>query len=271
MDRAESDTDLVVAAGSADPPNPVDPVDPVDPADPADPVDPDGYSELPDRLREAVDVVDRLRSPGGCPWHAQQTHETLARYLIEEAHEAVEAIEGGSRAERIEELGDVLFQVLLHARLGQEEPDGRFDIDEVAGRLADKLRRRHPHVFGDAVVTDVAQVEADWDRLKAAEKATAGVGEDAPADPLSGVPAGLPSLARAVAVVTRLRRSGRGDLVGAAVARGDLGARLLALVAEADTAGIDADAALRRSVRELVDGARRPVPDADQVPFRQHE
>ncbi len=123
------------------------------------------------RLLDAVAVMDRLRSPGGCPWDAEQTHDSLAPYLTEEADEAVEAIASGDRAHLAEELGDVLLQVLFHARVGQEDPEAPFDIDDVAGGLVAKLVRRHPHVFADAVATTPAEVEAQWAAIKAAEKA----------------------------------------------------------------------------------------------------
>jgi NTP pyrophosphatase (non-canonical NTP hydrolase) len=102
-------------------------------------------------LLELVAVMDRLRSPGGCPWDAEQTHQSLVPYLIEETYEAVEAIESGDRAHMAEELGDVLLQVVFHARVAQEHPEAPFDIDDIAAGIAAKLRRRHPHVFGDVV------------------------------------------------------------------------------------------------------------------------
>ena len=101
------------------------------------------------RLLDLVAVMDRLRSPGGCPWDAEQTHESLVPYLIEETHELVEAIESGDRTHMVEELGDVLLQVFFHARMAQEHPDSPFGIDDVAGGIVDKLVRRHPHVFAD--------------------------------------------------------------------------------------------------------------------------
>ncbi|PRY58118.1 XTP/dITP diphosphohydrolase [Knoellia remsis] len=125
------------------------------------------------RLLDAVAVMDRLRSPGGCPWDAKQTHESLAKYLTEEAAETVEAIESGDRSHLAEELGDVLLQVLFHARVAEDaaEEGERFDIDDVAGGLVDKLVRRHPHVFADGDASTPEDVEAAWARIKAEEKA----------------------------------------------------------------------------------------------------
>ena len=123
------------------------------------------------RLLDVVAVMDRLRSPGGCPWDAAQTHETLAPYLTEEAGEAVEAIGTGDRAHLAEELGDVLLQVAFHARVAQEHSDDPFDIDDVAAGLVEKLVRRHPHVFAGAQASTPEEVEAQWAQIKAQERA----------------------------------------------------------------------------------------------------
>lgn len=123
------------------------------------------------RLLDAVAVMDRLRSPGGCPWDAQQTHASLARYAREEMEELIEAIDSGDRAHLAEELGDVLLQVLFHARVAQEATEEPFDVDTVAGLLVDKLVRRHPHVFADARASTPEEVEAQWAQIKAQERA----------------------------------------------------------------------------------------------------
>ena len=125
------------------------------------------------RLLDAVAVMDRLRSPGGCPWDAKQTHESLAKYLAEESQEAIEAIASGDREHLAEELGDVLLQVLFHSRVAEDaaEEGERFDIDDVAGGLVAKLVRRHPHVFADGDASTPEEVEEAWARIKAQEKA----------------------------------------------------------------------------------------------------
>lgn len=123
------------------------------------------------RLLDVVAVMDRLRSPGGCPWDAEQTHSSLAPYLLEEAQEAVEAIESGDRVHLAEELGDVLLQVAFHARVAEEDPEAPFDIDTVASTLVAKLVRRHPHVFAGGDATTAADVEKEWARIKAEERA----------------------------------------------------------------------------------------------------
>ncbi|MEO7069225.1 MAG: MazG family protein [Nostocoides sp.] len=126
------------------------------------------------RLLDVVAVMDRLRSPGGCPWDAEQTHESLLPYLHEEAGEYEEAVRSGDQGHMAEELGDVLLQVAFHARVAQEHPTQPFDIDDVAGHLVDKLVRRHPHVFADGDASTPAEVEEQWARIKAEEKAAEG-------------------------------------------------------------------------------------------------
>jgi XTP/dITP diphosphohydrolase len=123
------------------------------------------------RLLDVVAVMDRLRSPGGCPWDAEQTHQSLLPYLHEEAGEFAEAVASGDQPHMAEELGDVLLQVAFHARVAQEHPSEPFDIDDVAGHLVDKLVRRHPHVFADGDASTPAEVEAQWARIKEQEKA----------------------------------------------------------------------------------------------------
>jgi XTP/dITP diphosphohydrolase len=196
------------------------------------------------RLLDLVAVMDRLRSTGGCPWDAKQTHETLVPYLIEEAHELVEAIETGDRTHIQEELGDVLLQVAFHARVAQEHPESPFGIDDVAGGIVDKLVRRHPHVFADGDAVTAEDVAVGWEQIKAAEKPHR-------TQPLEGIPAGLPALARADKATGRLDQAGLGDLALAAAQGDGVGPRLLALVLEARSAGVDPEAALRAVVREL--------------------
>ena len=153
-------------------------------------------------LLDAVAVMDRLRSPGGCPWDAEQTHSSLVRYLIEECYELAEAVEQGDRAAVREELGDVLLQVLFHARIAAETPrdQGGFDIDDVAGDLVAKLVRRHPHVFAPAdgapaAGWDAADQQQRWDELKKTERGRSGV--------LDGVAFGQPAVALAAKLGSR--------------------------------------------------------------------
>ena len=193
-------------------------------------------------LLRAVAVMDQLRSPGGCPWDAAQTHRSLAKYLLEETYETLEAIETDDMALLREELGDLLLQVLFHARLAEELPEGeRFSIDDVASDLVAKLVHRHPHVFGDVKVHGAAEVNENWERLKAAEKARASIVE--------GVPMGQPALALAAKLVSRAQRAG----TDAPVAGDGFGPRLLSVVREAVAAGVDPELALRETSRAYRD------------------
>jgi XTP/dITP diphosphohydrolase len=194
--------------------------------------------------------MDRLRSPGGCPWDAEQTHESLGKYLLEEAYEAYEAIEEADSEALREEMGDVLLQVLFHARLAQEQPDG-WSIDDAAGDLVDKLVNRHPHVFGDGAgeQVDVARLDATWDQIKAAEKGRLSVTD--------GVPMGQPSLSLAAKLQRRALRGGLPpDLLTAGLDERQPGDRLLSLVAETvagDMGDTEAEAALREAARRFRD------------------
>jgi XTP/dITP diphosphohydrolase len=204
-----------------------------------------GSYDLPGaHLLDLVAVMDRLRSPGGCPWDAKQTHESLVRYLVEEAYELIEAIEGGDRIHLREELGDVLLQVIFHARMATDDPDDPFDVDDIADGIVTKLVARHPHVFGEGEARTAEHVEANWDRLKAAEKGRTSV--------LDGIPPGLPALASAEKLLGRVARAEL-DVPLPAPGRPDdpvgLGDTLLGLVAAAQAAGLDAEAELRHAVR----------------------
>ncbi|WAC65313.1 MazG family protein [Agrococcus sp. SL85] len=202
-------------------------------------------------LDELVETMARLRAPGGCPWDAQQTHASLVTYLIEESHELAEAIEtGADDAHLVEELGDVLLQVAFHAEIARAE--GRFDLEEVAARLVEKLRSRHPHVFGDVAVSGADEVVANWDALKRAEKPER---ESA----LDGIPAGLPALALAAKTMGRARRAGLALPAAPEAGPADeaaLGEALLALVRAADVQGLDAERALRAATRGMAEGLR---------------
>lgn len=146
---------------------------------------------------QLVQVMDQLRRPGGCPWDAQQTHESLARYLLEETYEALEAMDQGDLVSLREELGDLLLQVVFHARIAQEiEPD--FSLDAIAQGVVDKLLRRHPHVFSDLVVTTNEELEANWTKIKETEKQRESVTD--------GVPTAMPALQLATQLIYRSRK-----------------------------------------------------------------
>ncbi len=151
-------------------------------------------------LERLLQVMVRLRDPqGGCPWDLAQDFTSIAPYTIEEAYEVADAIDRGDRLALKDELGDLLFQVVFHARLAEEE--GSFDFADVAGSVADKLVRRHPHVFGDTVYSSEAEQHAAWEHIKALER-----GADASA--FDGVPLALPALARATKLQRRAARVG---------------------------------------------------------------
>ncbi|BCJ71011.1 nucleoside triphosphate pyrophosphohydrolase [Catellatospora sp. IY07-71] len=192
------------------------------------------------RLLDAVAVTERLQARD--PWRAEQTHRTLAKYLLEEAYEAYDAIVAGDHAALRDEMGDVLLQVLFHAQLAQELPEGAaWNVDDVAGDFVAKMIRRNPHVFADTPVEDVDEIIANWERIKAEEKGHAG----APAESaLDGLTWSLPALTLAAKILTRIGRHG----LPAPEPSDTLGGRLLALVAAAgpDT---DAEAALREELR----------------------
>ncbi len=200
-----------------------------------------------DGVSELVAVMDRLRSPGGCPWDARQTHRSLAEYLLEEAYETVEAIESGDRDDLREELGDLLLQVVFHSRIAEEDAQDPWGIDEVARGIVAKLVRRHPHVFAaEDGVTTAEHVESRWHELKAQEKGRASVTE--------GIPEALPALLRASKILARSEHldvplPDVGDPLVAIADEESLGDLLLVLVAASRARGWDAEAALRDAVR----------------------
>ncbi len=201
------------------------------------------------RLLDLVTVMNRLRSPGGCPWDAEQTHESLVKYLLEETYETVEVIETGDLVGLREELGDLLLQVVFHARIGEEHADEPWSIDDVAAGIVDKLVRRHPHVFGDVDAPTASHVEANWEQLKAAEKGRASA--------VDGVPLAQPALALAAKLVSRADRAGVDVPVSPPPAYGgDLGDSLFALAAAAVRQGLDPEAALRAAARRFASVAR---------------
>ncbi|WP_231157706.1 nucleoside triphosphate pyrophosphohydrolase [Streptomyces sp. CNZ748] len=195
------------------------------------------------RLLDLVQVMDRIRAE--CPWSSRQTHEGLAKYGIEEAYELVEAIEQGDREELREELGDVLLQVVFHARIAEEHPDEPFSVDDVAGGIVAKLIHRHPHVFGEEAALTPEDVKAHWLRTKAEEKRRESVTD--------GVPLGQPALALATKLAGRVRGA---DLSVPLPAGEGVGYELLALAARAEAEGVDAEAALRAAARVYRDAIR---------------
>ena len=226
-----------------------------------------GSSALPGgELLTLVSVMDTLRRK--CPWDARQTHESLAPYLIEESYEALDALESGDRAALRDELGDVLLQVMFHARVAAERADGTgFTVDDVADAIVTKLVRRHPHVFGDVTVSGADDVTRNWDAIKAAERAERAEGHG-PASALDGVPFGQPALALAAQLQRRAERAGIPPDLTIAGGPGDgsrLGAELFELVARAQAAGLDPELELRAAARRYADQVRRWERDRAEV------
>lgn len=224
-----------------------------------------------DPLRAAAEVMRQVRER--CVWSQAMTHRELVPYLVEESAELIDAVERGDRAELREELGDLLWQVLFHAAIAAEDPDDPFDIDDVARTLTEKMTRRHPHVFGDAVARTPEEVLVHWNAAKAAEKRER-------RSALDGIPPGMPALARAQKILGRAAKAAvalpeqaaphvAGESPAAIVgptpapaveavplSEGELGDRLLELVAEARAHGWDAERALRERLRILEDEVR---------------
>ncbi len=155
-----------------------------------------------DPVQELVEILKRLRAPDGCPWDREQTHASLKEFLAEEAAEFMDAVDSGDDHAMCEELGDLLLQIIFHCQLAGER--GAFQLDDVARGICEKMRRRHPHVFGGVKVETVAQVYAHWERIKREEK----VGEAGRASAIGGVPRHLPALHRAHKVLKKAARAG---------------------------------------------------------------
>ncbi|MFN8087237.1 MAG: MazG family protein [Microbacterium sp.] len=221
-----------------------------------------------DSLREAADTMRAVRER--CVWSQRITHDDLVPYLVEESAELVDAVESGTRADLREELGDLLWQVLFHAAVAAEDPDDPFTIDDVAAGLVEKMVRRHPHVFADAVATTPEEVLVHWNAAKAAEKRTR-------RSVLDGVAPHMPSLALAQKLLGRaapigVTRAPAGSPAPGSAAPGsaapgsevELGEALLGLVALARAHGWDADRALRGAIRRL----EAEVRDAETTKLR---
>lgn len=204
------------------------------------------------QLDQLIAVLAFLRAPGGCAWDAEQTHDSLTRYLVEEAHELIDAIEHGTPDDVLEELGDVLYQVLFHADIAAARSENAFTIEDVAARSTAKMVGRHPHVFGTVVADTADAVAANWETWKRQEK-------PARTSVLDGVASGLPALQRADKLLGKAEGLGveTPTPVDEPVAdEAVLGQQLLALVAQARTAGLDTERAMRGALRGLEQSIR---------------
>lgn len=207
---------------------------------------------MPTPIERLVQVMDQLRSPGGCPWDAEQTHQSLAKYLLEETYEALEAMDQGDLGSLREELGDLLLQVVFHARIAQEQ-DPEFTLDEIAQGVVDKLIRRHPHVFDGLEVNSTAELEANWANIKSNEKSRESVTD--------GVPTAMPALQLATQLAYRARENSikpvSTDLVEqlrellGEVSEEKLADLLFATVELGRAADLDAESALRAKAMQF--------------------
>ena len=199
------------------------------------------------RLRE---VMDKLRSPGGCPWDAEQDHESLLKYLLEESYEFIEAVENKDRTSMQEELGDLLLQVYFHSRMAEEDADNPFNVEDVAKTVTDKLVRRHPHVFGNTKIESSSEVLENWEAQKAAEKGRTSI--------IDGVPLAQPALPLAAKVLNRMNKLNfelevdKPTKISEQLNQDQFGDLLLGLIAQAVDLGIDPEAALRTATKSLI-------------------
>ena len=199
-------------------------------------------------LLRLVEVMDRLRSPGGCPWDAEQTHQSLIKYLLEESYEFIDAIETDDRAGMREELGDVLLQVYFHSRIAQEHPTDPFTIDDVAGAIADKLIGRHPHVFEDLQVSGTDEIIENWEAIKAREK-----GRTSAVDGIAMSQPALPLVSKIIYRAEKYDVALKLKLHSKEVATEEsVGNALAAIIAWAHENGIDPENALRAKAREMI-------------------
>lgn len=194
--------------------------------------------------------MDKLRSPGGCPWDAEQDHQSLLKYLLEESYEFIEAVEDDDRIAMQEELGDLLLQVYFHARVAEDHKSAPFDIEDIAKSIADKLERRHPHVFGDTSVKDSAEVVENWEKQKAAEKGRSSA--------IDGVPLAQPALPL---ISKLLYRAEKFDYqleidkelqLNPNTDSAAFGKLMVGLIAQAVELGIDPEASLRNAAKGLI-------------------
>ena len=200
------------------------------------------------QLQRLVEVMDRLRSPGGCPWDAEQTHESLIKYLLEESYEFIDAIETDDRAGMREELGDVLLQVYFHSRIAQDHPTDPFSIEEVAGAIADKLISRHPHVFENLEVSGTDEIIENWEAIKAREK-----GRTSAIDGIAMAQPALPLVAKILYRAEKYNVDLHVDEYSSEKAtEKSVGEALASVIAWAHENGIDPENALRAQAREMI-------------------
>ena len=206
-------------------------------------------------LLRLLEVMDRLRSPGGCPWDAEQTHQSLIKYLLEESYEFVDSVDLEDRVAMREELGDILLQVYFHSRIAKEHPTDPFDIEVVAKGISDKLIRRHPHVFGDVEVKSNDELLQNWERIKAEEKGRKSATE--------GVALSQPALSLITKLIYRAEKNGielnlpTAELNNEVPTNVAIGDALVAAIVAAIKQGIEPEDLLRSRAREISDEIKR--------------
>ncbi|MBS0604015.1 MAG: MazG family protein [Verrucomicrobia bacterium] len=197
-------------------------------------------------------VAEKLLGPNGCPWDQKQTFLSLQPYVLEEAHEVIEAVDADDDRKIVEELGDLLYTIVFYGKLA--EKTGRFSILEIITAIREKLIRRHPHVFGEVKVQNADEVVKNWEQIKAAEK-----GGSRPASALDGIPPTLPSVVRAQKILKRMQRADSTLApkdIGASASDEEIGDQLLSLILRAENGGVDAESALRRSLARIEEAFR---------------
>ena len=199
-------------------------------------------------LQRLVEVMDRLRSPGGCAWDAEQTHESLIKYLLEESYEFIDAIETDDRAGMREELADVLLQVYFHSRIAQDHPTDPFSIEDVARAIADKLISRHPHVFDNLAVSGTEEIIENWEAIKAREK-----GRTSAIDGIAMAQPALPLVAKILYRAEKYKVDLDVNSYSSDTATEEsVGEALASVIAWAHENGIDPESALRAQAREMI-------------------
>lgn len=210
-------------------------------------------------LLRLVEVMNQLRSPGGCPWDAEQTHESLVKYLLEESYEFIDALGDGDRIGMREELGDVLLQVYFHSRMAEDHPTDPFSIEDVAKLIADKLIRRHPHVFAGLEVDDMDEVIENWEAIKAKEKGRT--------SSLDGIALAQPALPLVEKLIYRAEKykvnlpmtdiAAAAQAVAQSPSEATIGEALASIIAWAHQHNIDPESALRGQAREIIEKIRQ--------------
>jgi len=200
-----------------------------------------------------LSVAEKLLSPEGCPWDLKQTFSSLQPYVLEEAHEVIEAVDADDDTKIVEELGDLLYTIIFYGKLA--EKTGRFSTADIVSSIKEKLIRRHPHVFGEVKVKGADEVLKNWEKIKLQEK-----GESRPVSVLDGIPPTLPSLIRAQKIIKRMQRAGspimpKEDL--GEISEEELGSQMLALVLRAENGSVDAESAFRRSLARMEEAFRK--------------